>query len=194
MDGTPDLRKFIKAIAPDLSEECMTSFLSIWKTEHFKRKEVLTYSGEVEGKLYFVLEGVQRIYHIDDKAREATLLFSYPYSFSGIVDSFFLREASSYYFETLTKSRMLSCSYRQLFGLMEEHAALKYLIHKQSLHAVKGFLHRMVELQTFSSEEKFRSLLKRSPHILQLVPQKYLANYLGMDETNFSKLMHKVRI
>jgi hypothetical protein len=36
--------------------------------------------------------------------------------------------------------------------------------------------------------------LQRSPHILQLVPHKYLANYLGIDATNFSKLLNRVRI
>ena len=57
-----------------------------------------------------------------------------------------------------------------------------------------GVLERLVELQCFSAEEKFRKLLRRSPHLLQLVPHKYLANYLGMDATNFSKLINKVKI
>jgi hypothetical protein len=55
-------------------------------------------------------------------------------------------------------------------------------------------LQRLAELQCFSSEEKFRSLLQRSPHILQLVPHKYLANYLGIDATNFSKFINRIRI
>ncbi|MFN3381588.1 MAG: Crp/Fnr family transcriptional regulator, partial [Runella zeae] len=42
--------------------------------------------------------------------------------------------------------------------------------------------------------DRFRCLLQRSPHILQLVPHKYLANYLGMDATNFIKLINKVRM
>jgi hypothetical protein len=36
--------------------------------------------------------------------------------------------------------------------------------------------------------------LQRSPHILNLVPHKYLASYLGMDATNFSKLLGSVKI
>jgi hypothetical protein len=51
-----------------------------------------------------------------------------------------------------------------------------------------------VELQCFSSEEKFKALLRRSPHILGLVPHKYLADYLGINATNFSKLLNSIRI
>jgi hypothetical protein len=61
-------------------------------------------------------------------------------------------------------------------------------------HALAGVLERLVELECFSSEEKFKKLLHRSPHMLQLVPHKYLANYLGIEATNFSKLINKIRI
>ena len=59
---------------------------------------------------------------------------------------------------------------------------------------LKGVLERQIELQCFSAEEKFRSLLKRSPHVLQIIPHKYLASYLGIDATTFSKLMSSVRL
>jgi hypothetical protein len=57
---------------------------------------------------------------------------------------------------------------------------------------ISGLEERLVEIQCFNSEDKLRSLLKRSPHILQLVPHKYLASYLGIDATNFSKMMGKI--
>jgi len=55
-------------------------------------------------------------------------------------------------------------------------------------------LERQVELLSFSAEEKFKTLLKRSPHVLQLIPHKYLASYLGIDASTFSKLLATVRI
>ncbi|HTH32499.1 MAG TPA: hypothetical protein VL946_14215, partial [Lacibacter sp.] len=61
-------------------------------------------------------------------------------------------------------------------------------------YALKGALQRHIELQCFSNEEKFRTLLQRSPHILNLVPHKYIASYLGMDATNFSKLLGSVKL
>ena len=59
---------------------------------------------------------------------------------------------------------------------------------------VQGALARQTELQSSTAEQRFRALMARSPHLLQLVPHKYIANYLGMDATNFSKFLGSVRI
>jgi hypothetical protein len=77
---------------------------------------------------------------------------------------------------------------------MEEHAAIEKLVRKGVTISLSGVMDRLVELQCYSSEARFRKLLKRSPHILQLIPHKYLANYIGIDATNFSKLINSVRI
>jgi hypothetical protein len=72
--------------------------------------------------------------------------------------------------------------------------AIQAMILKATSFALKGVLERIVELQCFSAEEKFRQLLKRSPHVLNLIPHKYLASYLGIDASTFSKLLGTVRI
>jgi hypothetical protein len=77
---------------------------------------------------------------------------------------------------------------------MESYGAIEKLVRKGVTVSLSGVLERLVELQCYSSEERFRKLLKRSPHILQLIPHKYLANYIGIDATNFSKLINSVRI
>jgi CRP-like cAMP-binding protein len=187
------LRGLVNAIAP-LNEAEWTDFISIWSPLAMSRKEVLTAIGDTEKYLYVVLEGVQRVYYIDDADREATLVFTYPPSFGGVLDSFLLQQPSKYFYETLTPSTFLRASYTDLEKLMQQHKGVETLIRKGVTIATSGILERLVELQCFSAEDRFRSLLKRSPHILQWVPHKYLANYLGMDATNFSKLMNKVKI
>ena len=77
---------------------------------------------------------------------------------------------------------------------MKNRTAVETMVRLGVTNALSGLLERLVEIQCYSSEEKFRTLLKRSPHILQLIPHKYLASYLGIDPTNFSKLINKIRI
>ena len=172
----------------------MSAFLGIWKSIEVKRKVILTAQGELASHIYFVVNGLQRVYYLDDKGREATLVFTYPPSFGGVIDSFLLQQPSRYYYETLTPSTFLRTSFAELDQLMLRYPAIERMIRLGTNATLSGLLERLVEIQAFSSEEKFRSLLKRSPHILQLVPHKYLASYLGIDATNFSKLLNKVRI
>lgn len=170
------------------------AFAALWQPFAAGRKEILTVVGEQERYLYFVLEGVQRVYYFDEAGREATLVFTYAPSFGGVLDAMMLQQPSRYVYETLTASVFLRALYRDVDVLMKTRLPVANMIRKGLVHAMSGLLERLAEVQSFSSEDKFRKLLQRSPHILQLVPHKYLANYLGIDPTNFSKLINRIRI
>ncbi|MGV3587010.1 MAG: Crp/Fnr family transcriptional regulator [Adhaeribacter sp.] len=192
-EATAALKLLVNAICP-IAEEDWAAFSLIWQPFRAKRKEALTVAGEKEKYLYFVAEGVQRVYYFDDQNREATLVFSYAPSFGGVLDSLLQQQPSRYYFETLTPSVFLRATFPDLQQLMQTRPAIETMVRVGITHSLAGLLERLVELQCYSSEEKFKKLLQRSPHILQLVPHKYLANYLGIEATNFSKLINKVKL
>lgn len=190
---TAALKDFVQKIHP-LTEAELTAFCSGWQALTVKRKTILTAADETERYLYFVQEGIQRAFYLGDDNKEATIVFTYPPSFSGVADSFLTQTPSLYFLETITASSLLRTSYEQVQQLQQFYPGIQQLIFKATAFALKGALQRHIELQCFSNEEKFKTLLKRSPHILNLVPHKYLASYLGIDATNFSKLVNTVSI
>ena len=192
-DQLLQLRQLIQAVHP-LPDEDWQAFTGIWQPFSAKRKEIITAAGEKEKYLYFVLEGVQRIYYYDEQYREATLIFTYPPSFGGVLDAMMLHQPSRYTYETLTPSSFLRAPFHEVEVIMKNRTVVETMVRLGVTNALSGLLERLVEIQCYSSEEKFRTLLKRSPHILQLIPHKYLASYLGIDPTNFSKLINKIRI
>jgi hypothetical protein len=181
------------AAVASLREEEWEDFAAIWQPFTARRKTVLTTVGEVEKHLYFVTDGVQRAFYLHGE-KDATLVFTYPYSFSGVADSFLTGRPSRYYLETLTASTFLRTTHAQLMPVLEKHRALEQAFFRATAFTLEGVLLRQIELQCFSAEEKFRTLLKRSPHVLRLIPHKYLASYLGIDATTFSKLLGSVRL
>ncbi|SFC21611.1 cAMP-binding domain of CRP or a regulatory subunit of cAMP-dependent protein kinases [Spirosoma endophyticum] len=186
------LKQLVKAIYP-LTEKELDDFASVWQPFLAKRKALLTLAGQKENYLYFVVEGVQRVYYLDQQDREATLVFSYAPSFGGVVDSFLLQQPSRYYYETLTPSVFLRAAFPSLQAVMQRNPAVETMIRLGITHAMSGVLERLVEVQCYSSADRFRALLQRSSHILQLVPHKYLANYIGVDPTNFSKFINSIK-
>lgn len=192
-DALEKLRQLIFTIHPLANNE-WDDFAGIWQPYEAKRKVMLTKAGETERYLYFVLEGLQRGFYLHDDGREATIVFTYPSSFSGIADSFLTQTPSKFFLETLTASSFLRTEYRLLNELLMRYHNFQTCILKAVSHTFAGVLERQIEIQCFSAEEKFRALLKRSPHVLQLIPHKYLASYLGIDATTFSKLLGTVRL
>jgi len=187
------LYDFVNRVHP-LKDQEFDDFSSIWTTASYKRKTVLTAAGETERHLYFVLEGVQRAFCVSQNHPEATVVFTYPYSFSGVADSFLTQQPSKYFLETSTASKMLRTTYQQVQGLMDKYHNFERWVRLAASHSLTGVLERQVELLSFSVEEKFKTLLTRSPHVLQIIPHKYLASYLGIDPSTFSKLLGTVKI
>ena len=187
------LKGFTDAILP-LPQQEWEAFAATWQPYHCKRKTVLTAAGETERYLYFVIDGVQRSFYIAENGKEATIVFTYPPSFSGVADSFLTQTPSPYFFEALTASQFLRTTHAQLQQLMQQYPTIQALVLKATAFALKGVLQRQIDIQCFTAEEKFKALLGRSPHLLQLIPHKYLAQYVGMDAATFSKLLNSVPI
>jgi CRP-like cAMP-binding protein len=157
------LHQFINRILP-LPQKEWEAFSAVWQPFACKRKTVLTSAGETERYLYFVLEGVQRAFYLEGE-KEATIVFTYPPSFSGVADSFLTQQPSLYYLETLTATQFLRTGFQQISKLQEEYPLIQKLMFKATAFALKGVLERQIEIQCFSAEEKFRKLLSRSPHL-----------------------------
>ncbi|MEL7247106.1 MAG: cyclic nucleotide-binding domain-containing protein [Bacteroidota bacterium] len=177
----------------ELDDDLLRHYLSFWSDYTAPRKAVVTAPGEVEHYLYFVLEGVQKLYYMDD-VKQHVLAFSYPPSFSGVIESFFTQTASRYYLETVTKTRCLRIAWQDHQRLMDEYRDIERLFRKLTERFILGMMQRHHELMAFDMETRFRTFVARSPHLLGMVPQKDLASYLRMDATNFSKLINSVRI
>ena len=178
-----------------LPAEELEAFTGIWQPFTAKRKTILTSAGETEKYLYFVTQGVQRAFYVRENTdKDATLVFSYAGTFSGVLDSFLLQQPSKYFLETLTASEFIRTTFNQVNALMKKYHSIETFVRKSLAFTIAGVLERQIELQSFSAEEKFRVLLKRSPHVLQMIPHKYLASYMGLDATTFSKLLGSVRL
>jgi CRP-like cAMP-binding protein len=187
------LQTLVNAVYP-LSFEEWEAFSASWRKVNFKRKELITRAGEVEKYLYYVQTGIQRGFVTDEQGRDITIVFTYPPSFSGVPDSFQLQQPSDVYFETLTASEMYRLSFHEFERLIDKYPRIERFVRLATAAALKGVIKRQAEVMVFSAEERFTALLKRSPHLLNMIPHKYMASYLGIDASTFSKLLNKIKL
>ena len=192
-DEITELRNITSALHP-VSTEALDAFVAVFSPYSAKRKEAVTITGAREKYLYFVTAGVQRIFSVDDAAKESTIIFTYPYSFGGVLDSFMLQQPSRYHYEPLTASTFLRASFGDLQKLRDQFPVIEVMLNKGLSLALSGVLERLTEIQSLGAEDKLKRMFSRSPHLFNMVPHKYLAEYLGMDSTNFSKFMNRVRL
>lgn len=181
------LKNFFRNIYPITKEE-EDLLIQGWTLKKYRKKEVITPAGNVELYVYIVLKGVQRAYYLKD-GKEFTIVFTYPPSFCGSVDSLLSGKSSEYFIESITESILVRRKYSEIIDLAEKYQGINHMLRKTLETAFTGVNRKNYELLAFSMEEKFDAFYKRSAHLINLVPHKYIASYLGMDPTNFSKVL-----
>ena len=171
----------------------MDVYLNEWQSVSYKKKSLLTKEGETQLYLYFVTKGIQKSYYLHD-GKEHIIAFTYAPSFTGIPESFMNQIPSKCFLETITESEFLRISYDKHQQFLKEYRPLETLFRRGVEILLAGIIDRHIELMAFDIETRFKSFMKRRPHLLNQVSQKDLASYLRINPTNFSKLLAKVKI
>lgn len=176
-----------------LDEEILEEYLSHWSEYSVPKKTLITHAGNTENYIYFVKEGIQKSYYLNN-GKEHIMFFAYNPSFSGVLESFFTQTPSKYYLESITDSVLLRLSYKKHNQLIQKHRSLETLFRKTTASFLLGIIERHHHLMAYNAETRFKNFAKRSPHLINMVSQKDMASYLRIDATNFSKLINTIKI
>ena len=107
----------------------------------YSKNEIITREGETERYFYFVLDGVQRLYHLQD-GQEHILGFSFDHSFSGVFDSFLKQRPATLFLDAITDSRMLAITLADFTRMVEEHPTVERWFRKFLAEILAGSAHR----------------------------------------------------
>jgi len=187
-----DLKDFLLRIYP-LEQNLLEEFLAAWREVSFNKGEIVTRAGEVDRYFYFMVVGVQKAY-FEKNGKFHVIAFTMAPAFTCIPESFLTQKPSNYSLECITHSKMLRISYLQVENFATKSHAVETLLRKAHENVLAGLVVRYHQILAYSMEERFRDFVSRSPHLLNIIPHKDIASYLGMDPTNFSKLYNSIRI
>lgn len=162
------------------------------KSRKFKKGDFITVAGQVQKELYLVKSGVQMSY-FETEEKTHVVAFTYFPNLCAIPESFSFQTPSKYFLTCLSDSELDYISFDDLQELFNQSQPLERLFRKMTEFLLAGIINRHIELHSLTIEERYRAFCQRSPHLLQLVPHKYIASYLGIDPTNFSKLFNHVK-
>lgn len=184
--------EFIRSIHK-ISEAEYALLAQALKPVQFIKGAHITVPGQIARNIYLVKTGVQ-MYHFDANDKLNILGFSYPPNFCTILESFLQQKPANYYLTCMTPSELDCLSFEALQSLFDKSQSIERLFRKLLESVSVGLINRQIELRSYSIEERFKQFCERSPHLLQLVPHKYIASYLSIDPTNFSKLFNNIKI
>ena len=186
-----DRLTFLNSLHPITDEEYAELQKNLRSLTFCKGEHVIV-PGQIQRHLYFVQSGVQMC-HFEKDAKTHVIAFTYSPNLCAIPESFWQQKPSKYYYTCITDSQLQYLTFEDLQKLYEKYQNIETLFRKINERLLTGMLNLHLEFRSLNIEERFTTFCRRSPHLLHQVPHKYIASYLGIDATNFSKLFNNVK-
>ncbi|MCB9184114.1 MAG: Crp/Fnr family transcriptional regulator [Flavobacteriales bacterium] len=161
-----------------------------WAEHAFSKGAAVCAVGQVEERFYIVKSGVQRLSFPHD-GQDVCVGFAYDGSWCGEYASFISRRPARFDVVALTDSVLVGIGHDDLQRLYAEVPVMERFGRLIMEELLLGRATREIEQMSLSAEERYDRLMARSPHLLQLVPQKDIASYLRMTPETFSRLRRR---
>lgn len=149
---------------------------------------------EIANKIFFIKKGGMVLYHIHPKTgEERAINFFIPdyHPVATVAKSFAYGSPSKYRLATFTNSQFIEISKENITKL-RTHPELGELFQNYGVMTLLDKNELRAMLISLSSEEMLQYLHTNFPQIIQQVPSKYIANFLGITPQWLSKLKHSL--
>lgn len=156
-----------------------------------KKGELLSQSGSYNRNINFVEKGLLRTFHLQN-GKEITTNFYPEGRLVANIDTLFQNVATSNNIEALEDSIILSCDYEMLDKLCQESLAASNFARYILSHLLIQATERISSLQYMSAKEKYQELLQDNKAILQRVPLRIIASFLGISPETLSRIRTNV--
>ncbi|WP_245729271.1 Crp/Fnr family transcriptional regulator [Niabella drilacis] len=176
-------------VFPDAEAEY---FLSLFSERKYKRGAVLLEEGQIAHEVFFILKGATRQYFLNGEGQERTCNFSMEQEFITDLESFSRksRAASSIAALEPTSCMVITCT--DLVTALGKSPATAEFFRAVVENVAAENIRRTKALLSLSPEKQFNDLLRDKPLLLQRVPQRYIAQYLGIAPESLSRIRKRM--
>jgi CRP-like cAMP-binding protein len=152
-----------------------------------KKNETLQPVGHTCRTIYFIHKGSARIHYYKDGV-DVTEYFAFENNLVIRVESLFTHKPSRKAIEVMEDSEIIAMDATRLFALYDVFPEVERLFRKIFEDGYVETVNRVESIQFHSAKERYLALLTQTPNILQRVPLKYIASYLGITQVSLSRI------
>ena len=180
---------YFNSITP-LPIELINDLTKFAVIKEYKKDEFILKAGNISNYTSWILQGLVRSFYIKD-IEEITTKFLWEGAPITSIYSYYNRKPGNENITALEDTVLASMHYEHMHYLYNTYPAFNVIgrvITEQYLY--------MLEIEVYNfrkhkAEERYQFIVKHFPHLLQRVPLKYLATYLGMNLETLSRIRAK---
>lgn len=169
----------------------LISLFSICSFKSFKKGEFVVKEGEYCRYAFLIRKGILRTFLLTSGGDQRTIRLAREKEFTSAAQSFLNGKPSDEFIEAVEDCRVIQIDTKRLYELAETNIRILKLTHEGIKEAFNDSIKRIEFFTVLTPEQRYKSLMESSPDLLQRVPQKYLASFLGITTVSLSRIRNR---
>ncbi len=164
------------------------NLVSYFVHKKVRKKQFLIHEGQVAKEVAFVVSGCLRSYSIDQNGFEHILQFAPAGWWITDMYSFIAQKESNLNIDAIMDTEVYLLSRENQLRLFDEIPKLERHFRILTENSLVGSHKRLIETLSLTAKERYQNFCKTYPSVINDIPQKSIAAYIGVTPEFLSKL------
>jgi len=175
-----------------LSAEEKNHFITLLQPKVYKRRQFILEEGQICKNSIFVTQGCLRGFTVDQSGFEHVLNFAPAGWWIADMYSLLTQKPGILNIEPLEDTEVLllyKVRQEKLYLEIPQFERFFRIITENSLVA---YQQRLIDNLSLTAEERYNNFCKRYPTLINTLPKKHIASYIGVTPEFFSRMQHRM--
>lgn len=184
--------KQLYKLGKDLSLSDIHDLVKSAKSMSYAPGEYLIKEGQTRKEAFLIRKGLVRSFTITAKGEEITTMFRWEDQPVASPDLILFNQPATQYFQALEPTEVLKIDYDKIQEIIEKNPKLEANRAIILRNILKECLQRIDTFILLTPEERYLNFIRTKPDISNRVPDKYLANVLGITPVSLSRIRKRI--
>ena len=187
-----ELLTYINTISP-IKEATFNELKKCFKPLQLNKNDFFVRESEYAQQIGFLKKGVVRAFFLNQEGKEYNKQFFVDSSIIGAYTSLLTKQPNKIAQQALTDCEILVANYREMEKLYYKFHDLERLGRKIAEFYFLEKEQKEIEMALLDADKRYLIMRERFPTIETMVPQYYIASYLGISATQLSRIRKKLK-
>lgn len=187
-----ELLTYINKISP-IEDVTINELKKCFKPLHLNKNDFFVKESEYAQQIGFLKKGIVRAFFLNQEGKEYTKQFFVGSSIIGAYNSLLTKQPNKIAQQALTDCDVLVANYSDLENLYTKYHDLERLGRKIAEFYFLEKEQKEIEMALLDADKRYLIMRQRFPSIETIIPQYYIASYLGISPTQLSRIRKKLK-
>ncbi len=170
-----------------MSEELADKIISVTKTIDYPAGTYILKEGQTCTRACMIGKGLARSYYINDGKEITSRFMDEGFIITSWI-SYYTQKPGNEFIQTVEDCTLLCIDHADIQKVYKQFPEFNIIGRKQTEYAFYQAELRTQMLRKHTAEERYKFFIEQQPSLLQRVPLKHIATYLGMNEETLSRV------